>query len=92
MSLLLALLYPIAIQYQRGGFWRIVTPITLVTVLIDIAANYTELALLTWDFPRKGEHTFSQRLGRLQHNTDWRGKIARPVVSYLNWVMPGHVS
>ena len=26
MSILLALLYPIAVQYERGGLWRVVMP------------------------------------------------------------------
>jgi hypothetical protein len=44
MSILLALLYPIAVQYERGGLWRIVLPVTMVTLVIDLIANYTELA------------------------------------------------
>jgi len=49
MFIVLALFYPLAIQYQRGGHWRILAPFTLLTALIDIYCNYTELALLTWD-------------------------------------------
>lgn len=88
MTLLLALLFPFAIQYERGGWWRVLAPITLLTVIVDVAANYTELALLTWDHPRPGEHTFSQRLYRLQFNTDWRGSLARPIVDALNYFAP----
>ncbi len=88
MSLILALLFPIAIQYERGGLWRLLAPITFVAVLLDIAANYTELALLTWDWPRKGEHLFSQRLKRLIHNTDWRGTLARSIAIPLDFFDP----
>ena len=88
MSLLLAILYPVAIQYLRGGLWLLVLPITFITFFIDVIANYTELALITWDFPQKGEHTFSERLARLQYNTDFRGKIASIVIPYLNFFDP----
>ena len=91
MSILLALLYPIAVQYERGGLWRVVMPITLVTLIIDVIANFTELALLTWDYPRVGEYTFSDRLLRLQHNEDWRGIIARVVVRYCNFFYATHI-
>ena len=94
MSFLLAILYPIAIQYERKGWWYIVLPITLFALIIDVIANHTELVLLTWDYPRKGERTFSDRLLRLQHNTDWRGGIARVVVAYCNYWAPNnnHIS
>lgn len=91
LTILLALLYPIAVQAERGGWWRLVAPVTLVALVIDVIANYTELALLTWDRPRKGEWTFSQRLNRLVHNTGWRGRACRPVALVLNFFMPGHI-
>ena len=91
MSLLLAILYIPAVQYTRGGRWRIFLPFTLVALVLDVWCNYTELALLTWDFPRKNEWTFSTRLCRLVLDAGWRGRVARAVVRYLNWVMPGHV-
>jgi len=61
MSLLLFLLYPIAIQFERGGAWRLLLPVILLALVIDILANYTELALV-FGLPRRGEWTFSQRL------------------------------
>lgn len=88
MTILLALLFPLAIQYERGGAWRLLAPVTFVAVLLDIAANYSELALLTWDWPRKGEHLFSQRLKRLIHNDGWRGSVARAVAKPLNYFDP----
>lgn len=89
MSLLLALLYPIAVQYERGGAWRLLAPITLLALAIDVLANYTELALLTWDRPLLGEYTFSTRLKRLRQERGWRGRLVRPVVAYLNHFAPG---
>lgn len=88
MSILLALLYPIAVQYERGGMWRLLAPVTCFALVIDVIANYTELALLTWDFPKKNEFTFSTRLKRLKFDYGWRGKLAQPIVAYLNYFDP----
>lgn len=88
MTLLLALLYPIAIQVERGGWWRIVAPITLVALVIDVLANHTELSLVMWERPQRGEWTFSTRLERLVSEQGWRGDIARPVASILNFIAP----
>lgn len=88
MTILLALLYPLAIQIERGGWWLLVTPITLLALAIDVIANYTELALLTWDWPQKGEYTFSTRLLRLQHDMGWRGDIALRIKPFLNYFDP----
>ena len=91
MFLLLALFYPLAIQYQRGSVWRVLAPLTLLTALIDLWCNYTELALLTWDFPHKHEITFSIRCGRLIHQEGWAGNIGRLTQTYCNFFMPGHI-
>lgn len=88
MSILLALLYPIAIQIERCGLWRVLLPVTVVALVIDVIANYTELALLTWDWPRSGEYTYSQRLKRLKYSTGVRGAFARWCVSYCNYFDP----
>ena len=88
MSLLLALLYPIAIQVERGGWWYLLAPVTLLTLLVDVVANYTELALLTLDWPKAGEYTFSTRCKRLQHDQGWRGDIARVVRDFTNFFDP----
>lgn len=52
-------------------------PVTLIVALADIALNYTVLALYTWDWPRKGEYTFSKRLDRLIMQDGWRGDVYR---------------
>lgn len=88
MSLLLAILYPLAVQYERGGYWRLVAPVTVLALVIDVLGNHTELALLTWDWPRKGEWTFSQRLERLIRSSGWRAGIAIPIANALNWIAP----
>ena len=85
MSILLALLYVPAVQYNRGGLWQLMLPVTVLTLLIDVIANYTELSLLTWDWPRKGEYTFSHRLARLQFDAGWRGRLAKLAIAYTNY-------
>ena len=91
MTILLAIFYPIAVQAERGGWWLIVTPITFIALILDVVANYTELALITWDFPANGEWTFSTRLKRLQYYTGWRGSFARVCRDYCNFFDAGHV-
>jgi len=58
---------------------------------VDIFLNYTFFALLTWDFPKGGEMTFSDRLNRLVKDTGWRGFICRPVARTLNLIVPNHI-
>ena len=88
MTILLWILYPIAIQYERGGWWRAMFPITAIALIVDIIANYTELALLTWDFPKAGEYTFSQRLVRLNKEDGFRGIMARYITKILDVIAP----
>jgi hypothetical protein len=88
MTLLLALLYPIAIQIERGGWWRILAPVTILALIVDLLANFTELSLAMWEYPRRGEWTFSTRLERLIREQGWRSDIARFVSRILNYIAP----
>lgn len=81
--LLLWLLYVVGIQYQRGGWWRVCALFALPAIVLNVLMNYTLLALLTLDWPRRGEWTFSKRLERLVHADDWRGAFARAVARLL---------
>jgi hypothetical protein len=79
------------VQYERGFWWIMlltVTGILPVFFVLDMIANHTELALLFWDWPAPYEWTFSQRLMRLQHESGWRGRMARPLVDFLNYFSP----
>jgi hypothetical protein len=87
VTLLLALLYPIAVQYERGGWWRLVAPVTVLALLIDVIATHTELALIC-GWPRKGEWTFSTCLLRLRYRGDLVGRLCRGVIVYLNFFAP----
>ena len=91
MFLILALFYPLAIQYQRGGCGLILAPLTVLTAAIDIYCNYTELALLTWDFPQAGERTFSNRCKRLINQDGWAGSVGRLTQKYCNFFYAGHI-
>lgn len=77
------LLYAIGIQYQRGGWWRLCLVAALPAMVVNVLANYSTLALLTWDWPRHKEYTFSVRLQRLVHSSGWRGAFARAVARRL---------
>ena len=71
--ILLAILYPIAIQYERGGFWYIVVPFfTLPAFIIDVFMNITLISIIYGEPPfkynkyiGKREITYSDRLERL---------------------------
>lgn len=82
-------LYAIGIQYLRGGWWRLLLPITVIAAILDVLLNYSLFALLTWDRPQAKELTFSQRLNRLATYIDWRGVLARWIAKYLlDWADP----
>lgn len=71
LPVLLWCLYVVGIQFERvalGGsrWWYCVLPVTFVALLLDVLLNYTVLVVLTWDVPRVGEWTFSDRLARLK--------------------------
>jgi hypothetical protein len=80
---LLWLLYVVGIQYQRGGWWRLCVVVAVPALGLNVALNYTLLALITWDWPQRGEYTFSQRLERLVNAPGWRGLLAWAVAKYL---------
>ena len=81
--LILWLLYIPAIQFKRGGWWLLLYPFTFIVALLDILLNYTVLALYTWDWPRRGEITFSKRLDRLILLGDWRGVVCSYIAFHL---------
>lgn len=88
MSFFLIPLYCIGIQCERGGWWRICYLPAAIGLVIDVVANYTELAVLTFDFPKRGEWTFSTRLARLQYEQGRRGEFARYVGGCLDKIAP----
>jgi hypothetical protein len=75
--------YIVAINYERGGLWRILVPLAIRTAVLDIALNYTLFALFMWDKPRNGEHTISKHLERLVYWKNRRGAFCRYISKYL---------
>lgn len=90
-TFLLMILYPIGVQSTRTStiaklFYPITIPVVILALILDVIANYTSLALLTLDFPMKGEYTFSTRMdNRLVFNTNWLGTVSRAICKVLNW-------
>lgn len=88
----LFILFAIGIQYQNTKLPKpliyILMVVAMIGAIVDIIANYTTFTLIFMEAPRKGEFTFSERLYRLQNNTDWRGFLARPICVILNKIAP----
>ena len=89
LTLILWIFFPLFIQYKRGGWWSVLIPFAVVLFVIDVLANYTELIIMTWDRPRRGEYTFSNRLYRLQSKAGGMGEFYRWIVGMLNAATPG---
>jgi hypothetical protein len=75
--------YIVAINYERGGWWRVLVPLAIRTAVLDIALNYTLFALFMWDRPRKGETTMSKHLERLVFWKNRRGAFCRAIAKYF---------
>ena len=88
LPLILLAVYPAAIQFERGGWWRLLFWLYYPAAVLDVLLNYTVLALYTWDFPRAGEYTFSRRLSRLLLRSDWRRWFAVVLKSFLDYFDP----
>ena len=88
LPLALAAAYPVVIQYERGGWWKLLMPFTLVAALVDVYLNFTTFSLYLWDAPGKREVTFSQRLERLVFDKGFRGAAARLIARFTNYFDP----
>ena len=84
LPVLLALAYPLAIQYERGGWLRVLMPFTALVALLDVWLNWTTFSLYLWSAPAKREYTFSQHLERLVFSPGLRGIVARAIARYTN--------
>ena len=84
-------LYAIGIQYERGGWWRVCYIVAWPALLLDCLLNFTELALMTLDWPRRGEWTFSTRLERLQYASGWRGSACWYLSRVLDVIAPSGI-
>lgn len=91
LPLVLALRYPLAIQYERGGLWRVLSFLALRAGLLDIYLNYTTFTVLFLELPKNGEYTLSKRCARLVHDNGWRGSAARLIARYTNRFDKDHI-
>ena len=91
LPLVLALWFMAAIQYRRGGWWKVLTPLALRAAFLDIYLNYTTFTVLFWQLPRKGEYTLSKRCERLVRDSGWRGVVARLIARYTNKFDANHI-
>jgi len=83
ISILLMLIYPLAIQYERKGLCIILLPLYIIAGFLSFLANHTEMSLI-YGWPRKGEWTLSKRLRRLSYLSGWRGTLAFWMANYTD--------
>ena len=90
IDLLCLLLYP-ALLIERGGWWVVFAPVTVLALVVDCLANFTTLSIITGDgFPRKGEWTFSTRLERLCKDFGPDQQLYIQIAKKLNRIAPNH--
>lgn len=84
-----ALTYPWVIQIKRGGWWRLLAPITFLTAITDVIANYTEVALV-FGFPEKGDYTITRRMRRMENSDPLQSRrdFAKIVNTFLHACEP----
>lgn len=87
----LAILYIPAIQYKRGGWWRVLTPLALRAGILDVYLNYTTFSVYLGGFPQRGEYTLSKRCERLVKEGGWAGLVARLIARFTNKFDENHI-
>lgn len=88
---LLLLAYFVVIQFERGGWWKIMIIPSIPAFLLDVLLAHTLFPLLVLDFPRSGEWTFSDHLARLVYSDGWRGEFARYMKKVLDAMAPSGI-
>lgn len=91
LPLILAARFTLAINYRRGGWWRVLTPLALRAAFLDVYLNYTTCTVLLWDWPQKGETTISKRCKRLVFDLGWRGVVAKTIARFTNYFDADHI-
>lgn len=88
LTTVVALTYPLVIQYKRGGLYRVLYPFAALVLALDVLASYTEWWLV-FGKPAAGDHTITQRV-RSMHtaDADSRRNLARLVQVYLDACEP----
>lgn len=91
LPLILALRFVVAIQYKRGGWWRVLTPMALKAGILDVYLNYTTFSVYLGGFPQAGEYTLSKRCERLVKEGGWAGFVARLIARFTNRFDKDHI-
>lgn len=81
------LVYCIGVQYERGGWWRLLAPVAIAALLASWFINHT-LGRLLYGRPNGWRDTFSKHTARRRLDLGWRGRFARLVAAVLNF--PAH--
>jgi len=87
---LLAILYAVGVQGDRGGLWRALYLFGVTGWPLDIILNHTTFLVIMGSVPRWYEFTFSQHLSRLVFERSPIGDKARTIARWLNDVAPHH--
>jgi len=80
--------YAVGIQYERGGAWRVLLPVTATGFLYDVLLQYTLFQLYFWEVAPRREFTISMRLGRHLTTPGWRGALAWWLARILDRLAP----
>ena len=85
LTAFVALLYPVVVQYRRGGLYKTLAPVAAFFLLLDVLANYTEWAFV-FGLPAKGDWTLTHRLRRMEREDPLpaRRAFARGVNTFLH--------
>ena len=84
ITLIVLVLYPLAVQAERGGWWRLLYPVVGFALVLDVVANYTEMRLL-FGKPRDAEYTITKRLSRMKYEGSL---VGCHVCKFLDWLAP----
>lgn len=88
LTALVAVSYPLAVQYKRGGLWTLLAPFTAVVLLVDFLASFTEWSLV-FGAPKRGEYTITQRIESMHTDKlESRRNLAKLVQIYLDACEP----
>lgn len=88
LTTITALGYPLGIQYKQGGLYWACAPFAALIWLIDVLANYTEMALV-FGWPESGDHTISARVRRMRNSPlESRRNLAALLQTYLDACEP----
>lgn len=88
LTAITAITFPVAIQYKQGGLYWLLAPLALLVWVVDVVANYTELALI-FGWPEEGDHTISARVRRMRTSPiEARRDLAALLQTYLDACEP----